>query len=58
MKLHKVTLSNINTEERLEYLLNLSEDEAFDVFDVMELLSELHELVHGGKWNAIACLAV
>ena len=55
MKLHKVTLSNINTEERLEYLLNLSEDEAFDV---MELLSELHELVHGGKWNAIACLAV
>lgn len=53
MKLHKVTLTNSHTEEELEYLLNISESEAFDV---MELLSELHELVHGGKWNAIAYL--
>lgn len=51
MNLHKVILTNIHTEERLEYLLNISE-----AFDVMELLSELHEIVHGGQWNAIASL--
>lgn len=55
MKLHKVTLTDITTETKVEYLLELAESEAFDL---MELLSELHEIIHGGKWNAITSLVV
>lgn len=54
MKPHTITLTNIQTEEKLEYTLQISEE---DAFDVMELLCELHEIIHHEQWNALASLS-
>ena len=53
--LHKITLINLSGGEEVEYLIKIDEDE---VFDVLETLSELHEIIHGGEWNVIASLNI
>ena len=54
MKIHKITLNQLeDSEVKLDYLIPLLEEETFDV---MEILTDLHEIIHGGKWNAM-CVA-
>lgn len=54
MKIHKITLNQLeDSEVKLDYVIPLLEEETFDV---MEILTDLHEIIHGGKWNAM-CVA-